>query len=134
MENTLSDIVAFIKLSKGYDLGRYDKGFLVHNLNNRMAKAGIRSLNRYFRFLREHTEETDKLLRSFHVTYSEFFRDPVVFSILWKWVLPSFLLRQENTGKTEIRVWSAATAAGQEAYSLDMLFDEDQQLYPDKNV
>ncbi len=134
MEKALSDIVAFIKLSKGSDLSLYNQDFLQHNLDKRLEDVASPSLAHYFQLLKKDPEETEKLVRAFRITYSEFFRDPLVFSLLWKWMIPAILFRQEKPGKKDIRVWSAATAAGQEAYSLAMVFDDARRLYPDKDI
>jgi len=57
-------------------------------------------------------------------SYSEFFRNPLTFNYLEQLILPS-LIHQKIKGKEkEIRIWSAACASGQEAYSIAMLFDE----------
>lgn len=51
-----------------------------------------------------------------------FFRDPVMFEALKTSVLPA-LLKGLN-GKRKLRIWSAASSTGQEAYSLAMLLLE----------
>ncbi len=53
---------------------------------------------------------------------SSFFREPAQFGHLRAHVLPR-LLAARQAGKT-LRVWSAATAAGQEAYSIAMMLSD----------
>jgi chemotaxis protein methyltransferase CheR len=48
-----------------------------------------------------------------------FFRDPAVFEALRQQVLPALFDRIQGTRK--LRIWSAAAASGQEAYSLAMM-------------
>lgn len=51
---------------------------------------------------------------------TSFFRDPAVFEVLARDVLPDLARRTQGP----VRVWSAACGAGQEVYSLAMLLDE----------
>jgi len=46
-----------------------------------------------------------------------------------QWLLPSFFSKKDNSEKGEFRIWSAAAAAGQEAYSLAMVIDRMKTLY-----
>ena len=50
---------------------------------------------------------------------SGFFREPAQFTRLRAHVLPRLLAAR--AGEKTLRVWSAATAAGQEAYSIAMI-------------
>lgn len=56
--------------------------------------------------------------------YSEFFRNSLTFAVLERIVLPSLVLKKKNSGRKEIRIWSAACAGGQEAYSVAILLEE----------
>jgi len=53
---------------------------------------------------------------------SSFFRDPALFDALRHGVLPRFIAAR--AGEKRLRIWSAAVAAGQEAYSLAILLTE----------
>ncbi len=134
MQNAISNIIRFIKLSTGKDLSIFDKDFFRHTLEMRTREAGIRTPEDYYNFIKEHQEEAKDLVSSFNVTYSEFFRDPLIFALLKQWILPSFFSKKDNFEKdnfekNEIRIWSAAAAAGQEAYSLAMLTDQLKMFY-----
>ncbi len=124
MQNATSNIIRFIKLSTGKDLSIFDKDFFRHTLEKRTRETGIQTSEDYYNFIKKHSEETKNLVSSFNVTYSEFFRDPLIFTLLKQWILPSFFSKKDSSEKKEIRMWSAATAAGQEAYSLAMLIDQ----------
>lgn len=129
MQNAISNIIRFLKLSTGEDLSMFDNTFFRHTLERKTVEAGFRNPVDYYNFLKGHPEEAESFIRSFNVTYSEFFRDPLTFALLRQWLLPSFLSQKDNSEKSEIRIWSAAAAAGQEAYSLAMMIDHMKTLY-----
>ncbi|MDX9883355.1 MAG: CheR family methyltransferase [Prolixibacteraceae bacterium] len=64
------------------------------------------------------------LYESLHNNYSEFFRNPLTFVYLEQVIIPRLFESKKKRNEKEIRVWSAACAAGQEPYSLAILFDE----------
>lgn len=107
----------------------FDNEFFRHTLKRRIVEAGFRSPGNYYNFLKEHPEEAKVFVSSFNVTYSEFFRDPLTFALLRQWLLPTFFSKKDNSEKGEFRIWSAAAAAGQEAYSLAMIIDRMKTLY-----
>jgi chemotaxis methyl-accepting protein methylase len=129
MQNTAANIIHFIKQSTGKDLSIFDNAFFRHTLKKKTGEAGLPTPKDYYNFLKEHPEETKSFASSFNVTYSEFFRDPLIFALLKQWILPSFFSGKENSENNEIRIWSAGAAAGQEAYSLAMLADHLKALY-----
>jgi len=55
------------------------------------------------------------------VNETSFFRDPDLFGRLGREILPALL--EQRAPQKRLRVWSAACAAGQEAYSLAMMLD-----------
>ena len=130
MQNVISNIIPFIKLSTGKDLSIFDKDFFIHTLERKTGEAGFRTPGDYYSYLKEHPEETKSFVGSFNVTYSEFFRDPLTFALLRQWLLPSFFSQKGDSGKSAIRIWSAAAAAGQEAYSLAILLDRQKMFSP----
>ncbi|MCM2256352.1 MAG: protein-glutamate O-methyltransferase CheR [Vicinamibacteria bacterium] len=58
-----------------------------------------------------------------------FFRDAASFDALRDDVLPELIERRRSQGSRRLRVWSAACATGEEAYSLAILLD---RLLPDR--
>lgn len=78
----------------------------------------------YFKLIEISLEEATLFVNSLQISYSEFFRNPLTYSVLERIVLPSMLQRQKEGKRNELRIWSAACAAGQEPYSLAILLGE----------
>src|ERR1700729_514857 len=57
------------------------------------------------------------------INETSFFRDLKPFEMLQEVILPR-LIEQQQAGERRLRVWSAASSTGQEAYSLAMLIAE----------
>ena len=64
----------------------------------------------------------DAVTEAMTVNESSFFRDPAQFRDLREIVLPRLLTARGN--EKRLRIWSAATAAGQEAYSIAIILSE----------
>jgi chemotaxis protein methyltransferase CheR len=106
----------------GVDISIYDASFLAKTVAQRMRVVGVDTIAAYGRILEE--SEADALAGALTITYSEFFRNPLAFALLESVVLPGMVHECARTHRSEIRVWSAGCAAGQEAYSVAILLDE----------
>jgi len=124
MQKAKSEIVLFVRNSLGIDLSVYDETFLLKSLQKRMTATACDTMADYYLFLRANQAETGTFVQSLNITYSEFFRDPLVFALLQQTILPDILRNKKKNGRKEIRIWSAACASGQEAYSLAILLDQ----------
>ena len=120
----LTELTALIQLVCARDISVYDEDFLVKSLDKRLAETGHKTLQASCAFLREKPAEGELLFSSLGISYSEFFRNPLTFSVLEQLVLPALISELKRTGRKELRVWSAGCAAGQEAYSLAILLAE----------
>jgi chemotaxis methyl-accepting protein methylase len=78
----------------------------------------------YFTYLDQNQLESELFLNSLQISYTEFFRNPLTFSVLEKIIIPSIVLKNTSSNRNEIRIWTAACAGGQETYSLAMLLKE----------
>lgn len=110
------------------DLSMYDKAFVQSSIKIRMDLNGFDDRDQYLKALQRDPAERDLFLNSLHVSYSEFFRNPLTFAVLEKVVLPELMLRAKRQNRSRLRVWSMACASGQELYSLAMLLEEIMEL------
>lgn len=71
----------------------------------------------------DHPEEYQRLMNSFLIKVTEFFRDSDLFDHLRSEVLPQLIQGARPRGN-ELRLWSAGCATGEEAYSLTIMVAE----------
>jgi chemotaxis protein methyltransferase CheR len=108
----------------GLPIGVYDPRFLVSLIARRQSIHGDESLSSYRERLGRDRPEADVLFASLHICHSEFFRNSLTFPLLERSILPAVMNQLGSNEKKEVRVWSAACASGQEAYSIAILLDD----------
>jgi chemotaxis protein methyltransferase CheR len=102
----------------------YDETFLQSSIHKRIQATNSDGLEYYGIVLENDEEERKHLQKSLQVSYSEFFRNPLTFSVLEKLVLPELIQQAIRKNHNKLRIWSMACASGQEVYSLAMLLEE----------
>jgi chemotaxis methyl-accepting protein methylase len=123
MNNTIDNIVRLMSEKYSLDISVYDESFLQKTVINRTNDLLCLTVTDYLQYLENTPSELLILADSLNNSYSEFFRNPLTFLLLEQSVLPRIFFEKENSQITEIRMWSAGCAAGQEAYSLAILAD-----------
>jgi chemotaxis protein methyltransferase CheR len=124
MDMQLDPVIAMMRQAHGLDIFQYAPTFLEQSLEKRRAATLSPDGPAYFQRLAQDRAEAEALQQSLFITYSEFFRNPLTFALLEMVILPSLVEARGPSGRTELRLWSAGCAAGQEAYSLAILLDE----------
>ena len=107
----------------GIDFTSYKTPTILRRLQRRIVATGTSDLTAYLRYLNAHPEEYQRLVNTFLIKVTEFFRDPELFAYLRETVLPDLIAWARRHGN-ELRIWSAGCATGEEAYSLAMLVAE----------
>lgn len=110
--------------SLGIDISKYDDDFIEKSIIRRIQQNDCATEKDYLSFFCENEIESGLFLESLFISYSEFFRNSLTFAVLENIVLHGIVLKNSKNKKKEIRIWSAACAAGQETYSLAMLLNE----------
>jgi two-component system, chemotaxis family, CheB/CheR fusion protein len=121
--DTLTDFLEHVREQSGIDFAQYKRPTILRRLQRRMAATRLARLSDYIRFVAGHPEEYQKLIASFFISVTAFFRDPELFAALRQQVLPE-LIAHARTHGNELRIWSAGCATGEEAYSLAILVAE----------
>ena len=117
-------IARVMRDSHGIDISMYESSFLAKAVEKRIGAVLVKTVAAYAEALPGDGAEAEAFADSLNITYTEFFRNPLTFALLEQLVLPSLIEHCQKAGRTEIRVWSAGCAGGQEPYSVAMLLDE----------
>ncbi|HEX5165102.1 MAG TPA: CheR family methyltransferase [Thermomicrobiales bacterium] len=118
----LHGLLEQLRERSGIDFNAYKAPTITRRLQRRMAATGASSLSDYMRYLQRNPDEYQRLINSFLIKVTEFFRDPELFEYLREQVLPAVV--EEGRERGELRLWSAGCATGEEAYSLAILMAE----------
>ena len=113
---------------RGLDLGDYRRATLERRLAARMARLRFKDPGEYLQRLRSDPLECDRLIETFLIKVSSFFRDPLVFGSLAHRGLPLIIERHRRDPSRQMRVWSAGCAAGEEAYSVAILLAQAMEV------
>ncbi|HEX9951596.1 MAG TPA: CheR family methyltransferase, partial [Rubricoccaceae bacterium] len=118
----LVQLLASLRARTGHDFAHYKRATVMRRIARRMHVHSLASLTEYASLVRSSTDEAAALLQDLLISVTNFFRDPAAWKALAETVVPQ-LFEGKGPGDT-IRVWSAACATGEEAYSLAMLLAE----------
>jgi two-component system CheB/CheR fusion protein len=121
-EAALDGIMHLLLQVGGIDFQEYKPGTVARRIERRMTVRQLGTLAAYLDLLNEDRNEVLTLRRELLIPVTSFFRDAEAFEILARQIVEPLVARKQ-AGET-IRVWTAAIATGEEAYSIAMLFLE----------
>ncbi len=121
-QDALEKIVILLRSHTGHDFTLYRRSTLHRRVERRMTIHQVEQMGTYVRYLQENPQELDILFKELLIGVTNFFRDPAVWQMLAKQVLPA-LMADRPAGST-LRAWVAGCSTGEEAYSLAMVFTE----------
>jgi len=119
----LESLLEVVKEKCGNDISIFEDSFLIRLIQIKAAEAN-KSEPDFLRWLEGHHDECQIFLDSLKITYSEFFRNLYSYEIIQNVVLPDLYKRNTVEKKITTKLWSAACGAGQEVYSLSIIFQE----------
>ena len=120
-EAALRDVLIVLRARTGHDFSYYKRATILRRVGRRLQVNGIADMPAYLEFLRTSADEAGALLQDLLISVTNFFRDRDAFTALATMV-PA-LFRGKGPQDT-VRVWVAACATGEEAYSMAMLLCE----------
>jgi two-component system CheB/CheR fusion protein len=121
-DTKFENLLDYLRRTRGFDFTGYKRSSLMRRVQKRMEQVEIQDFSDYVDYLEVHPEEFVHLFNTILINVTAFFRDSEAWEYLARDILPRILAAKEP--KDSIRVWSAGCAAGQEAYSLAILFVE----------
>ena len=113
----------------GFKCSNYKEDYIKRRILSRMRLTNTADYEAYHKYLLGNPQEIDPLRNALTINVTKFFRDPEVFEVLQREVLPD-LARHKKT----IRIWCAGCATGEEPYSIAILAHELTALRRDLNV
>ncbi|TMC78283.1 MAG: PAS domain-containing protein, partial [Chloroflexi bacterium] len=112
-------LIEFLRDSRGFDFTGYKRASLMRRVAHRCSELGIDNFRAYHDYLEVHPDEFVTLFNKILINVTEFFRDSSAWDYLRDHLVPRIVARDGD-----IRVWSAGTSSGEEAFSAAMLFCE----------
>jgi len=102
------------------------KYFLESRLTRRMEASGVKTHAEYYQLLRSPrgVGELKFLLDEITTNETCFFRNPPQLNALETKLLPEIVATKNKMGFRKLRIWSAASSSGEEAYTLAMILLE----------
>src|SRR5256885_5435913 len=115
----LRSLLGHLKAARGFDFTGYKRSSLERRIRKRMDAVDVPDYGDYEDYLEVHPDEFNHLFDTILINVTDFFRDRPAWDFLAENVIPRLL---EETPKSQpIRVWSAACASGEEAYTAAVL-------------
>ena len=120
----LPEIIELLRSKTAHDFALYKPGTLQRRIERRMAMTtgGVSDIGCYLDLLHRNPNELDVLAKDLLINVTSFFRDPKVFDLLERKVVPDLI--QNHPQDRPLRIWVAGCSSGEEAYSLAILFRE----------
>lgn len=120
-DNTFRDIAELMHSAIGLSFAASKKPLIASRLAPRMQRIGVPSFKDYYALISGHQDQGEFQMAVDLLTTNEtyFFREPAHFDLLEG--------ELSRTRPKAVRVWSAASSFGDEAYSIAMLLSDMQQ-------
>ena len=125
-ELALREILQVLHQRTGHDFKHYKRATVLRRIERRLQVRGLADVVAYRHYLEEHREEAPALLQDMLISVTNFFRDRIAFEALERDVIPHIF--QEVKETEQVRAWSVGCATGEEAYSIAMLFADQNKL------
>lgn len=114
------------------------KYLLESRLLKRINHLGMESFDEYYDYLRYNRgngEEKKFLYEAITINETFFFRNPPQLDALVTTVVPEIVTAKRKVGRTKLRIWSAASSSGEEAYSVGIIIaDMLKPKFPDLEI
>jgi len=118
----LASLLEYLKTDRGFDFDGYKRSSLERRFRKRMDAVGVQGYADYEDYLQVHPGEFRELFDTILINVTGFFRDQAAWDFLRDDVIPKLL--EDAPPGHPIRVWSAACASGEEAYTAAILLAE----------
>ena len=114
----VEELLQRLRTTLKFDFSGYKTGTLMRRIHRRLVATGSSDLAAYLDWITANPRELELLARDILISVTAFFRDREAFEALRR-VIQS--LCQQRAQGSEIRIWVAGCASGEEAYSIAMI-------------
>ena len=122
-ETEFGAILALLQAATGVDFLVYRQKMVKRRILRRLALHNIKGLAEYRERLKNDPDELMALQRDLLIAVTSFFRDPETFESLKQIAFPR-IFQPARPANDTVRVWVAACATGEEAFSIAILLQE----------
>lgn len=121
-EKEFEKLSAFIFSNYGIKMPLAKKIMLQSRLQKRLRHLGIESFERYIEYVfsEKGAEEIIHMMDVVSTNKTDFFREPTHFEFMTDTILPELFERKQSS----IKIWSAGSSSGEEAYTIAMVIEE----------
>jgi two-component system CheB/CheR fusion protein len=116
----LEALLEYLHDRRNFDFRGYKRASLSRRIFKRMQAINVDDYQRYIEVLEANPGEFAELFNTILINVTSLLRDPEAWEALAAQVIPALI--SSKSSDEPIRVWSAGTASGEEAYSLAVLF------------
>ena len=116
-DDEFNRLTNYIKLNYGINLSK-KKHLIEGRLNNTLILKGFSDYSSYMNFVFSNPTEITELINSLTTNHTYFMREPEHFKFFKDELLPYF---EKTIKDKDLRIWSAASSTGEEAYTLAMI-------------
>lgn len=123
-QQDFSHLCQLVNRHTGIQLAEGKEDMLYGRLSRRIRKVGLTSFKDYILLLEkdEDGDEFGEFINAVTTNLTAFFRENHHFDYLKKTLLPALI--KKNSASRRIRIWSAGSSTGEEAYSIAMMVAE----------
>lgn len=107
-----------IKKLLGFNSEQYKNTYLNRRFKSRLRVHKLDTFDEYWKFLKNDKDEQEILQNDLTINVTEFFRDNTVYEEFKKNVFPQMIKQKPDR---KIRIWSAGSSDGKEAYSIAII-------------
>lgn len=127
---TLERVIGLVHKFTGITMSDQKKTLLQGRLRRRMRALSLFTYNEYLDYIAKNKDEVQAFINSVTTNETSFFRTERVWNFFQNEFLPDWY--KKNPGRT-LKVWSAASSSGEEAYTIIICCLEFKLLRPDFN-
>lgn len=117
-------ILKYLNGNHRREISGLKNNFLESCIKRRMEEKNLSQVDSYYEYLQKNEQELEQLVSSLTIPVSRFFRNPIIFEMIFHYLLPSLVEKKRNDRQVHLRFWSAGCSSGEEPYSLAILSSE----------